>query len=289
MNTAGAPVVAGVDGSARGVTAVEVAAEAAAQRRRPLRIVHALIYVPAAVTMAPSIAPPAYPAYREAAEQLVTAAARVARRRVPGLPVTWAVVPGGAASVLVDESRTADLLVLGDRGAGAAAGLLIGSVAVQTAAHSACPVLIVRGTLRADGPVVVGVDGSAGSQDALLFAAEEAARRDTELVALRAWDDADGTELNAELPMTYETWSGDEEQRRVLAEALAGLAEKHPDLPVRPQVRRGSARRLLTGWSRSAQLVVVGSRGHGGFAGLLLGSVGRHLVHHAGCPVAIVR
>ncbi|MEV4346468.1 universal stress protein [Actinoplanes sp. NPDC049596] len=289
MNTAGAPVVVGVDGSARSLTAVEAAAAAALSRKRPLRIVHALVYVPAGVTMSPSIAPPAYPAYRAQAERLVAEAADLARRHAARLSVTAAVVPGGAAAVLVDESRHADLLVLGDHGVSAAAEFVIGSVAAQTAAHSSCPVLIVRGQIRPDGAVVAGVDGSAASQNALLFAADEAARRGAELVALHAWNDADGTELNGELPMSSANWSGEDEQKRVLAEALAGIAGKHPDLKIRPQVHRGPARRLLTEWSANAQLVVVGSRGHGGFAGLLLGSVGRHLAHHAGCPVAIVR
>ncbi|SNY59121.1 universal stress protein [Paractinoplanes atraurantiacus] len=289
MNAAAVPVVAGVDGSERGSAAVLAAADAAVRRGRPLRVVHALVYVPAGVTMSPSIAPPAYPAYLAQAEYLVAHAAGLARRRAPGLSVTSAVVPGGAAAVLVDESRRADLLVIGDHGVSAAAELVIGSVAAQTAAHSACPVLIVRGAPHPEGAVVVGVDGSAGSQGALVFAAEEASRRDADLVAVHTWNDGDGTELNAELPMTYETWSGDEEQKRVLAEALAGLAQKFPDLRVRSLVRRGFARRVLTEHSRTAQLLVVGSRGHGGFTGLLLGSVGRHLAHHADCPVAIVR
>jgi nucleotide-binding universal stress UspA family protein len=89
--------------------------------------------------------------------------------------------------------------------------------------------------------------------------------------------------------MTHELWSGEAEEQRVLTEALAGIGERHPGLRVRPQARRGSARRLLTDWSSAARLLVVGSRGHGGFAGLLLGSVSQHLVHRAGCPTAVVR
>ncbi|MBM2616336.1 universal stress protein [Actinoplanes sp. LDG1-06] len=166
---------------------------------------------------------------------------------------------------------------------------LIGSVALQTATHGAGPVLVARGTPRSDGPVVVGVDGSPVSAEALRFAAEEAALRGAELVAVHAWNGGDGTELNAHLPMSYSTWSGEDEERRVLAEALAGLAEKYPDLPVRREVVDGSARAHLTRWSTTAQLIVVGSRGHGGFTGLLLGSVVQHLLHHADCPVAVVR
>jgi nucleotide-binding universal stress UspA family protein len=89
--------------------------------------------------------------------------------------------------------------------------------------------------------------------------------------------------------MTYEFWAGEAEQERILSEALAGLAERFPDLPVRREVRRGQARRLLVELSRTAQLVVVGARGHGGFAGLLLGSVSRYLMHHADCPVLVAR
>jgi nucleotide-binding universal stress UspA family protein len=124
---------------------------------------------------------------------------------------------------------------------------------------------------------------------ALEFAAEEAALRGAELVALHAWNGNDGTELNADLPMTYEFWSGEEEEQRVLAEAVAGLTDRYPDLRIRRQVRRGSARRILRDWSLSAQLVVVGDRGHGGFAGLVLGSVSQHLLLRAGCPTAVVR
>jgi nucleotide-binding universal stress UspA family protein len=127
------------------------------------------------------------------------------------------------------------------------------------------------------------------SSAALDFAAEEAVLRGTELVALHSWSGNDGTELNAGLPMTYEFWAGEEEERRVLAEALAGVAERHPDLRIRRQVRRGSARRLLHDWSLTSQLVVVGDRGHGGLAGLLLGSVSQHLLLRAGCPTAVVR
>jgi nucleotide-binding universal stress UspA family protein len=119
--------------------------------------------------------------------------------------------------VLLAESNGADLLVLGDRGLGGLTDLIIGSVAVQTAAHARCPVLIVRGTPLPDGPVVAGVDGSRTSALALDFAAEEASLRDTELVALHTWGGNDDTGLDADLPMTYEFWSGEEEETRVLA------------------------------------------------------------------------
>jgi nucleotide-binding universal stress UspA family protein len=208
---------------------------------------------------------------------------------MPAEAIRTEVIAGEAVTVLPAESRHAALLVLGDRGTGGFHGMIAGSVAVRAATHAVCPVVVVRGHQRPDGPVVVGVDGSGNSSAALEFAADEADRRGTDLVALHAWTGGDSTELNAELPMTYEFWAGPDEEERVLAESLAGIAEQHPGLSIQGMVRRGSARRLLQELSRSAQLVVVGDRGHGGFAGLLLGSVSQHLVYHAACPTAVVR
>jgi len=276
------PVVVGVDGSARSLVAVETAAGEAALRRRRLRIVHALVWVPVGMDLDPAVVPPVHQSYWERAEACVAEAQRIAAECAPELDVTTEVIPGRPATVLLRESDHAELLVLGDHGLGGLAELMIGSVALQTATHGRCPVLVARGTERADGPVVVGVDGSASSSAAVRFAADEATMRGAELVTLHAWSGRDDTELGANRPT-------DHEERRVLAEAVAGIAAKHPDLPVRRQVSNGSARGHLTEWSRSAQLVVVGSRGHGGFAGLLLGSVGHHLLHHSACPVAVVR
>ncbi|MCU7729445.1 universal stress protein [Actinoplanes sp. KI2] len=267
----GAPVVVGVDGSARGLAAAAAAAEEAALRHRPLVVVHALVWIPAGAATDPVMAPPAHETYEEQGQAYVDKAVALAARSAPGIRITGRVVPGAPSAVLVDESRRADLLVVGDSGVGVVAGMVAGSVAMHAAKHGSCPVLVVRGANRAGAPVVVGVDGSAASAETVVFAAEEAAGRDAQLVALHACS-GDG--------------AGRAEQ--VLAESLGGLAEKYPGLQVGWQVRKGSARRLLTGWSRLAQLVVVGNHG-GGFAGMPLGSVGRHLVDHAGCPVAVVR
>jgi nucleotide-binding universal stress UspA family protein len=97
------------------------------------------------------------------------------------------------------------------------------------------------------------------------------------------------TERTDTPPQKRGYWSGQEDEQRVLAEALAGVADRYPDVAIRRSVIRGSARVLLTERSRTAQLVVVGDRGSGGFAGLALGSVSQHLIYHAGCPAAVVR
>jgi nucleotide-binding universal stress UspA family protein len=191
--------------------------------------------------------------------------------------------------VLLAEARDAVLLVLGNRGLGGFAGLLLGSAAVQVSAHADCPVLVVRGEPRADGPVVVGVDGSELSDLAVGFAVEEAARRGTALVAVHAWLHPVPLGPGDVLPLVYDLDALAAEEERVLAEAVAGYAERYPEVPIRQQLVRGNPSRVLVDASAEAQLVVVGARGRGGLAGMLLGSVSHAVLHHARCPLAIVR
>jgi nucleotide-binding universal stress UspA family protein len=286
---AGAAVVVGIDGSPSSLDAVHAAATEAALRHRPLHVVHAFVWPTLIAAAPPDVVGPSLQAFRDQAQAFVAEAVQLAAKVAPDVRTTSQVVTGGAVPVLLAASRHADLLVLGDRGLGGVSGLFVGSVAVQAATYGACPVLVVRGGHCPTGPVVVGVDGSATSALALDFAVEEAALRGAELIALHAWNGGSSTELNDTLPMTYEFWSGEDQENRVLAESLAGLAKRYPDVLIRRQVVRGSARHLLADVSRTAGLVVVGDRGHGGFAGLLLGSVSQHLIYHAACPIAVVR
>ncbi|MFI7546834.1 universal stress protein [Actinoplanes sp. NPDC049599] len=284
-----APVVVGADGSRRGLDAVEAAAAEAALRHRPLRIVHALVSPVIDFAFAPGLTGSSLQALRDQADAIVREAALLAAKVAPEVTITAEVVNGGPGQVLRDESRTAGLIVVGNRGLGGFAELLIGSVAEQAAVHGSCPVLVLHGDRHGTGPVVVGVDGSAVSMRALEFAAEEAALRDADLLALHAWTGDAATELNDTLPASSATGSDAGEEARVLAECLAGIAPRYPDLTIHREVVRGSARRLLVERSATAQLVVVGSRGHGGVTGALLGSVSLHLIHHAACPIVVVR
>jgi nucleotide-binding universal stress UspA family protein len=274
----GAPVVAGVDGSARGLDAAEAAAIEAALHHRPLRIVHVSIW-------------PAAPgsANRDRADEILDEAVQLVRRVRPDVAATSEIVEGRPAAALVDAARTAFLLVLGDRGTGDLADLLVGSVAEQTTTHAASPVMVIRGALARPGPVVVGVDGSRRSHAALDVAAQEASLRSAELVAVHVWGGGSAVDLGEPMPLTERFWTSEEIETRVMAEAVAGIAERYPDVPVRRSIVRGKPRAALTEHSRTAQLMVIGSRGHGGFGGLLLGSVSRHLMHHSMCPTVIVR
>jgi len=283
---AGAAIVVGVDGSPRSMEAVEVAAAEAERRCRPLRIVSALSWPKLPVALPPGVTETSPDALREQACGYLSEAAGIAGKVASDIPVSTELVAGRPSVVLADESRRAELLVVGERGMG---GLLFGSVATYLSCHAACPVLVVRGEPRSSGPVVVGVDGSVEPSRALDFALEEASLRGTALVALHAWSGSDSTELDRTLATTHEFWSGDAQERRVLAEALAGAGQRFPDVPVRRQVVRGNAGLLLREWSHTAQLVVVGDRSHGGLTGLVLGSVSQHLIFHAHCPTAVVR
>ncbi|MGS2616805.1 universal stress protein [Micromonospora sp. LZ34] len=284
-----APVVVGVDGSAAALDAVRVASREAAYRHRPLRVVHAFIWPLTGAPLTPGPGAPAGAGLRNQAERYVAEAVAEASRVSPEVPVTGEVVDGAPTPVLLDESREAALVVLGHRGLGGLAGLLIGSVTVQVSARAQCPVLVVRGEPRADGPVVVGVDGSELSTEAVGFAFDEAARRDAPLVTVHAWLHPTSVGPGDMLPLVYDRDALAGAEERVLAESVAGWSERYPEVPVRQRLVGGSPARVLVEESRTAQLVVVGAHGRGALGGLLLGSVSHAVLHHSHAPLAIVR
>jgi nucleotide-binding universal stress UspA family protein len=284
-------VVAGVDGSECGLQAVRWAAAEASRRRLPLRLVAAHSWPMGGLVGDPGLGVDPRAVLREVVLGHLAAAADAATRVAPQPEVERVEVTGYPVPVLQDESTRAELVVLGDRGLGGFTGLLIGSVAVDLAAHSACPVVVVRGpepdyATPLPEPVVVGVDGSPASEAAVAFAFEAASLRGVPLVAVHVWRDLLVDPTMAPL-LDWDAVESDE--REVLAERLAGWTEKYPDVPVRRLVVRDRPARALVEESGRAQLVVVGSRGRGGFQGLLLGSVSQALLHHAHCPVAVVR
>ncbi|WFF05301.1 universal stress protein [Micromonospora sp. WMMD1076] len=278
MNSAnGAAVVVGVDGSEPATRAVRLAAREARRRNRPLRVVHGFIWPLLRVPVSAPAGSPPGAGLRNQAERLVSDAVAAAEAESPGLRITGEIIDGEAAAVLLGESPTAALVVLGDRGLGGFAALVVGSVAVQVASYADCPVLVARGTARADGPVVVGVDGSPLSRAAVEFAAETASAWGAPLHVVHAGPAPRGRK------------GGDEEDERVLTETVAGIGERWPDLPVHAEVVRAKPVVALTTASAGAQLVVVGRQGRGELGGLLLGSVSQGILHRSACPVAVVR
>jgi nucleotide-binding universal stress UspA family protein len=287
-------VVVGVDGSADALRAVRWAVPEARRRRAVLRLVHAFAWTDDRMVGMPGLGLEVYgDRLRIAAQRALTAATAVVSEQDQELAVESKIVLGTPAGVLVEQSRSAELLVVGDRGRGRITSLLAGSVAVAVAAHATCPVVVVRGSADAAGdpdaealPIVVGVDGTPLSEAALAFAFEAASTRHARLVAVHTWLDALADPEMAPLI----DWRGlTEDETVALAERLAGWGEKYPDVTVERVVVEGRAAQVLRDRSRKAQLVVVGSRGHGEFAGFVLGSVSSALVHGSGCPVAVVR
>ncbi|MBW0116032.1 universal stress protein [Pseudonocardia abyssalis] len=283
-------IVAAVDGSALSLQAAQWAADEAAQRHRPIRLVHAVetdtLTYGAGVPLPQSY----FDAVRADGVQILSDAREAVLLRHPELDVTVTLHTSGPVPALLEESDAAALLVLGAHGRGGVDALLLGSCVVAVAEHARCPVAVVRGrgvdgAPPTAGPVVVGVDGSPVSDAAVAAAFDEASWRHTELRAVHAWTEPF-------LPGT-DRWVGREArtvaEEEVLAERLAGWQEKYPDVPVRRIVDRGHTVRSLLEHAEPAQLLVVGSRGRGGFTGLLLGSTSQSLVHHATCPVLIVR
>ena len=285
------PVVVGVDGSPSSLAAVETAAREAALRGVGLRLVHAfgwpsLPLPPGGTAWGPSTA-----RVRELADRTLTRAERRAHRVAPHVRIVTDSVVGEPVMVLEIESRTASLLVVGSRGLSRFGSLLLGSTAGHLAAHGRCPLLVVRGRPDPSGPVLLAVDGSPASRPAVEFAFAEAELRAAPLVAQHVWNTATERVYDGPADPPFVTYDEDrlrDEEERLLAEAVSGLQEKYPDVAVERRLVRGHVRGALVEASAEAQLAVVGARGHGGFTGLLLGSVGQALLHHAHCPVAVI-
>lgn len=282
-------IIVGIDGSERALDAVRWAVAVAAPRNRALRLLSGYDPVSGVYGAGLPFPPDAFDAIEQAAQEDLDQAVQVAREAAPGVAVRTERVRIPPIPALIDESKNAHLIVLGASGRGGYTGMLTGSTAVAVVAHAACPVVVVRRPEDPAGPVVAGVDGSPASMRALAAAFDEASWRGVPLVALHSWRDADYVTATPVQSAVVESTPTDEEQARVLAESLAGWQEKYPDVAVERVVLKDRPRHCLLEWSAKAQLVVVGSRGRGGFQGLLLGSTSQALMHHARCPVLVVR
>jgi nucleotide-binding universal stress UspA family protein len=281
-------VVVGIDGSDQSHKALRWAAAEAALRNIELQVVHAYEWrVAGALT-------PVGGAYadhaRERAERVVDAAVFEARGYAPGLDVRGEALLGLAVPGLLRASGADSLVVLGHRGGGGFASLLLGSVSQQVATHANGPIVVVRGRMTVhDGPIVVGVDGSTGADLAIGVAFEEAAARATRLVAVRAFTLAPPPWGPDAPPFAENYDERHADELRLLNEEIDPWREKYPSVAVETRAVVGHAAEVLGDMSSTAQAVVVGTRGHGGFTGLLLGSVGLQLLHHADSPVLIAR
>lgn len=285
----GRPIVVGVDGSDSARDAALWAADEAARRDVGLRLVTA-VYLPAlGYPVGAGLASDYTEELRADADRRLTTLRSAIQATHADLEIGVRVRVGVPTQQLIGESSDALLMVLGSRGLGGFTGALVGSTAVALVAHGHCPVAVIRPGAP-DGPVVVGVDGSPISESAVALAFEEAALGGADLVAVHTWLD-----YGADPPYTTAfahavDWDviHQHEQER-LAERLAGWQEKYPDVTVRRVVSQDRPVRCLLGQADGARLLVVGSRGRGGFTGMLVGSTSQALVYHAPCPLLVVR
>jgi len=288
----GGPIVVGVDGSTSATHAALWAADQAAQRHLPLRLVYADDFARAC---AGGLAPPQsfFDELQAAGETLLADAAAEVRRRHPELDVVMDLESAGPVPALLGRGADARLLVVGSRGIGGFRGMLAGSTAVALVAHGHCPVAVVRGATPdaaapTTGSVVVGVDGSPTGEAAIAAAFDEASWRGAELVAVHSWAEFPVDRAESRRPVAE--WTAVEEsERELLAERLAGWQEKFPDVPVRRVIAKGRPVECVLDNAVDAQLIVVGSRGHGGLTGMMLGSTSQALIYHATCPLLVVR
>jgi nucleotide-binding universal stress UspA family protein len=283
----GNSIVVAVDGSPSSQAALDWAIDEAGRRSLPLHLLHAF-GVDYSMMPRPTLSPDG----TSVDDELLDAGMARVRSLAPAVRVTSEADTGYPAPALVALSGTADTIVLGARGRGAVRGALLGSVSLQVAMHARCPVVVVR-ELPAPGPsvprVVVGIDGSPTSERAIEYAFAQASLRGLGLTVVHAWwmEFVEGVIATTSSEEQWERMG--QEQRALVSESLAGWHEKYPDVDVRQHVVRSLPAEALIGESAGAELVVVGSRGRGGFRGLLLGSVSHSVMQHAHCPVAVVR
>jgi nucleotide-binding universal stress UspA family protein len=286
-------VTVGVDGSTSSISAVRWAAREAGRRDAALRLFHACV-LPAMRHPRPLSAAVGYSdGLFEDGRRWLREAKNAALLEQLGLEVSTELTIGNAVDQLVYESDTASLLVVGSRGLGGFRDMLLGSVSVAMGAHGHGPVAVVRAPAPgapppAQGPVVVGVDGSPASEAAVAYAFEAAADRHAPLVAVHAWSDVFADPAWSMSPPKVDrhaVQAGEEEQ---LHERMSRWREKFPDVSVFLEVIPDRPAHALLGRGEKAQLIVVGSRGRGRYARAALGSTTRALLHHAVCPVVVL-
>lgn len=274
-----APVVVGVDGSAPARQALRWAVEDAGRRGRPLRIVH--IVEPWRFDIPFYPAPMMMESIDDAGRAILQQAADEAREQRPDLRVGTALIADPPAAVLRRQAEDAYEVVVGHRGLGGFTSLLLGSVGLHTAGYAPGAVVIVRGHDQAErGEIVAGIDLSTQSDVALEYAFDAAAVRGARLTVVYALRPPDGQDRGVEADDLVKAAG------QAVCAALLPWQDRYPQVKAVENTIRNHPIKALVESSASADLVVVAARGH---SGVRLGSVSHGVIHHADCPVAVVR
>ncbi|MDW4909230.1 universal stress protein [Streptomyces sp. ADMS] len=280
------PIVAGIDPDPGKRMALAWAADEADRRRLPLLLVLAQ-NVPTS-GYRPMGGRPSWEEWNQAlhatGDRVLKEAVAYVESRHPRVRVSGLLAEGHPAWVLREQAQHATEVVLGSWHLSALQELFTSAaVALPLIAHAPCPVVVVPESehITQQPPYfVVGVDGSPQSAAAVDFAFEEAALRGAVLRALYVW--------HPPLLGVLDEDAAVQECRRLLSETVAGRTAAHPEVELHHEVVQGHPVQVLAKASEHALGLVVGTRGHGGFTGMLLGSVSQGVLHHARCPVITV-
>lgn len=287
------PILVGVDGSSSSMEAARWAAAEARLRGWPVRVVCAYSWPAPQMPLSPLAPDSTEEALRTHAQVVVNQAVSAVRAAAPAVEVTGAAVMGLAAYKLIELSPRAGMVVVGHRGHGGFAALRLGAVAAKVAGHAHCPAVVVRpgaGDRTVEQPLVlVGVDESPASGTAVVFAFEEADLRGGVVHVLRSWEPPAPAWRSQVWPHLPDLAAVEAAEALRLANWIQPWQDLCPHVAVRQQVTSAKPAAALIEAAMNATLLVVGSHGHGPFAGLLLGSVSQQVIHHAPCPVAVVR
>jgi nucleotide-binding universal stress UspA family protein len=296
MTTASGPaIVVGIDGSEQSSSAVDWAAREAVVRSLPLRVVHAWSVPIPPVAMGPAVMRPDDSLLRDAAQTVLDEAVSQVQAKHPEANVVADLQPGPPATVLLEAAESASVLVVGSNGVAALSELLLGSISMQCVTHAKCPVVVVPHTTDApenDGQprrIIAGIDGSDLSVAVAEAAFDEAAFRRVGLTLLHVMDGPAIDPAGMTLPNELVGEDAEQAERLDLAETVAGLSEKFPDVSVEERFAHGKAGKVLAELSRNAELMVVGSRGHGGLLRLVQGSTSHAVLQNTHCPVLVIR
>lgn len=284
-------VVAAIDGSHRDAAVVDWAAAEAAAVNAPLHLVHAVDLG------TPLSAYGELLTSTEIVDRIEQDSVRVAKEAVervaasrPDLAVTSALPTGAPAGALLNAADGARLLVVGSARKSKAERIVLGTTSLSVVAHSPCPVILVPENcdITGDGRVVVGIDGSEHSRLAFRYALEAAALRGKKVTTVTSWNVEVENGIVVTEPGSPEWEAVDTRYRTMAEERIAEDRKAHPDIEVTVEVHHGRAADTLVEVADGADLLLVGSRGRGGFRGMLLGSVSQRVLSLATCPVGIL-
>ena len=284
--------IVGWDGSPGATAALDWALAQAATTKSHVHLMHAVLAIPPGpygeVALDQGV-------YDDIATAVLDLGVDRAKEKYPHVQVTTGRAYRGVTGALIDEAHPSDVIVMGTRGYGGFMTMLVGSSCIQTATHSQVPVVVIhppqdgQPAYASAGPVVIAIDGSDLSRNAMQFGLTMASLLQREALVIHAWTLPPVEVVPPSFIAADEAAAIASDQQRLAAEYLAGWRQDFPDVKVTLRVIQGNTAAVLLEAAKTASLVVTGSRGRGEFRGAFLGSTSNALIHHALCPIAVVR